>query len=70
MKNYGQRVQYSVFECILNDELRGKLRSEITKIIDDNEDSVRIYRLCERCARAIEIIGVGEVTSRLDFRMV
>lgn len=54
---YGQRVQKSVFECILNaaqlQELRHRLRGEI----DEAEDSLRIYRLREPRAQFLQIIG-------------
>jgi CRISPR-associated protein Cas2 len=44
-KNFGQRVQYSVFECSVNDMEYEKLRSKLVSIIDPERDSLRIYRL-------------------------
>ena len=51
MQNYGLRVQKSVFECWLNDAQLQNLRRELAKIIDEQEDSVRFYSLCETCRK-------------------
>ncbi len=45
--NYGQRVQKSVFECQVDLALMEALKNELLDIIDDNEDSLRIYRIVE-----------------------
>ena len=56
-KNYGQRVQKSVFECDVDDVERERLVQELTKIIDLKEDSLRIYRLLEPVEKSITIYG-------------
>jgi CRISPR-associated protein Cas2 len=66
LKDFGQRVQYSVFECRLEAEALESLRQKVDKIIDPLEDSVRIYRLCLECDRQVEIQGMGEVTEDPD----
>ncbi|MCY0879564.1 MAG: CRISPR-associated endonuclease Cas2 [Firmicutes bacterium] len=43
--NYGQRVQYSVFECRVDEVALYKLKTALQEIIDAREDSVRIYRV-------------------------
>ena len=45
--NSGQRVQKSVFECQVDLALMEALKNELLDIIDDNEDSLRIYRIVE-----------------------
>lgn len=62
LKDYGGRVQYSVFECLLSQELFAKMISRIEAIIMETEDSVRIYGLCANCERVIRVIGTGEVS--------
>ena len=62
LKDFGDRVQYSVFECILDQELLDKMTARIQAIIVAAEDSVRVYSLCAGCEKAIAIIGKGEVT--------
>jgi CRISPR-associated protein Cas2 len=54
---YGQRVQKSVFECIVNDGQAERLRHELLAIMDANEDSLRIYRLREPHARFTFVAG-------------
>lgn len=44
-KNYGIRVQNSVFECELSYELYLLLKQKLIGIIDPEEDSLRIYPL-------------------------
>lgn len=63
LKDFGKRVQYSVFECRLKDDQLARLRSRIEALIDAKEDSVRLYRLCQECTGKVEIQGTGEVTS-------
>jgi CRISPR-associated protein Cas2 len=68
--DYGTRVQYSVFECILDAGTLAELTEKINKVIDEKEDKVRIYSLCGNCERAIAVIGQGKVTEDKDFYIV
>lgn len=45
MSGYGFRVQKSAFEALIDENLFRKLQTEIPKLIDEKEDSVRIYRM-------------------------
>ena len=56
-EGYGQRVQDSVFECILSDDQLERLRARLSEIIDAKQDSLRIYRLMQPRERAVEEIG-------------
>lgn len=62
LKDYGERVQRSVFECILDGQKLQSLISEVTPLIEPEEDSIRIYRLCEGCRKGVSIYGRGVVT--------
>lgn len=57
LKNYGLWVQYSVFECDLKKTEYLYLRHRLKQLLDDEEDSIRFYRLCETCKPKIERIG-------------
>lgn len=57
---YLNRVQKSVFEGEIPDTRLEKLYSAIERHINPNEDSVRVYRLCQRCVVAVDIMGTGE----------
>lgn len=59
--DFGTRVQYSVFECILDNKLLEKMTAKLSRIISD-EDSVRIYALCAKCEGVAKVLGKGEVT--------
>ncbi|HEX6898589.1 MAG TPA: CRISPR-associated endonuclease Cas2 [Thermoanaerobaculia bacterium] len=49
-------------ECQLDEKQIARLRARVSKLIEPQEDNVRIYRLCGECAARIEIVGVGQVT--------
>ncbi|MBQ6049528.1 MAG: CRISPR-associated endonuclease Cas2 [Bacteroidaceae bacterium] len=55
--NYGQRVQNSVFECLLTEAQLVRLKSIISSIIDDEKDSIRFYFLGGNWQRKIETLG-------------
>ncbi len=56
--NYGQRVQYSVFECLVNPAQLVKLKALLVAIVDPKIDSLRIYYLGSNYKKNIEQIGV------------
>jgi CRISPR-associated protein Cas2 len=55
--NYGQRVQQSVFECVVDPAQWVQLKNILEKIIDDNADSLRYYYLGSNYKRRIEHVG-------------
>ncbi len=54
---YGQRVQYSVFECSLTDALLEKFQSRLLDIIDHEKDSLRFYRLTGGRENVVQVYG-------------
>jgi CRISPR-associated protein Cas2 len=66
LKGYLERVQKSVFEGVIADRRLEALKRGIEKCIDREEDTVRIYTLCERCVSSVEIIGTGVFIERQD----
>jgi CRISPR-associated protein Cas2 len=70
LEDFGDRVQYSVFECILDNELFEIMISKIEKIVIEKEDSVRIYPLCANCEKVIRIIGKGIISKNEDFYII
>ncbi len=56
-EGYGQRVQKSVFECILAAEQEVLLRHDLEEVMDKDEDSIRIYRLREPHQRYTYLAG-------------
>jgi CRISPR-associated protein Cas2 len=70
LENYGTRVQYSVFECIINEQQLKEIKEKTKNIVDKEKDSIRIYIICENCLKKIDIIGIGEITRDLDFYII
>ena len=58
--NYGQRVQYSVFECILEPVQWVFLKHKLESIMDKEKDSLRYYYLGANWTRKIEHVGAKE----------
>lgn len=56
-QDYGQRVQYSVFECVVDPEQWAVLKNELIKIIDKEQDSLRFYFLGANWRHRVEHIG-------------
>jgi CRISPR-associated protein Cas2 len=58
LKDYGQHVQYSVFECLIEKEHFLVLQAKLAKQYDlEAGDSVRFYVLCEQDVKRIERLG-------------
>lgn len=57
LKNYGVRVQRSVFECRLDETELSKLTGGLRKLIALREDSVLIYRQCAACLAERNALG-------------
>ena len=56
--NYGQRVQNSVFECILDAAQCKQLQHTLLSLMDAEKDSLRFYYLGNRYQTKIEHFGV------------
>lgn len=56
-KNYGQRVQYSVFECIVDPAQWTLLQKKLEDEIDPSKDSLRYYFLGANWQKRVEHTG-------------
>ena len=56
-KNYGQRVQYSVFECIVDPTQWTLMRQKLINEIEPELDSLRFYFLGSNWKRKVEHVG-------------
>ena len=56
-RNHGQRVQYSVFECIVDPAQWAALRVKLIDEMDPEKDSLRFYFLGANWRRRVEHIG-------------
>ena len=62
LDGYGQRVQFSAFECVLNDRKFEELRARLAKVVKMDEDSVRFYPISKHTLGQVVIWGVPPLT--------
>jgi len=71
LEDFGDRVQYSVFEMELDrSEQLNEMRGRLEGVIDPQADGVRIYFVCQGCRTKITILGQGEVYEDKDVYIV
>lgn len=56
-QNFGQRVQYSVFECMVDPAEWVRLRKALMEEIDPEKDSLRFYHLGASWRGRVEHVG-------------
>ena len=56
-ENHGQRVQYSIFECVLEPAMFAELKFRLEAAIDKKADSLRFYNLGSSWNRKVEHVG-------------
>ena len=54
---YGQRVQFSVFECLVDPAQYESMKHELRGVIDEESDSLRFYNLGKRWQGRVDHIG-------------
>jgi CRISPR-associated protein Cas2 len=59
-QDYGQRVQNSVFECVVDATQFAVLKMKLMEVIDQNQDSLRFYQLGNHYRNRVEHIGIKE----------
>jgi CRISPR-associated protein Cas2 len=60
-QHFGQRVQCSVFECLLDPAQWAELRAKLIAEIEPEHDSLRFYFLGAEWRRRVEHIGAKDV---------
>lgn len=56
-EDYGIRVEYSVFECDLDENLFNQFWQQLQDLIDEEEDRILAYRICAGCVSHINSAG-------------
>lgn len=64
--SYGERVQYSVFECHLTERQLAACVKSVSREIDPAEDSVRLYRIPSGALERTILLGGGGLTGDPD----
>lgn len=60
-EDYGQRVQKSVFECLVDPEQWVRLKGRLLKVVNLDEDSLRFYFLGKNWKTRVEHVGLQMV---------
>lgn len=71
LEGYGERKQYSVFECDISASDHAKLWKQLGKLVDHNSDSILSYLLCKSCVNKSKQLGIKLAISRkVDYYIV
>jgi len=62
MIDYGTRVQKSIFELQVTPGVFKEMKKRLESVMVTEEDGVKYFPLCGRCAQTVEIIGKGFFT--------
>jgi CRISPR-associated protein Cas2 len=68
--DFGVRIQESVFECLVDDDLYDRMLGAIGGVGLAETDRVRLYRICGKCVDTVQIYGPGEVARDPDYYLV
>lgn len=60
--DYGVRVQKSIFEVTVDGIVFHQMKARIEEVIVPEDDGVKYFPVCTKCAGTVEIIGQGELT--------
>jgi CRISPR-associated protein Cas2 len=67
---FGNRVQFSVFECDLTPRQLEQLKKAVMAVIEKSEDNVRYYLICGNCAKSVEVFGGQPLTEAKEVYVV
>jgi CRISPR-associated protein Cas2 len=67
--DHGVRVQYSVFECLVDAKTLDKLIDVLSPLIEGS-DSIRVYQICEARLKKMVMLGSGDVTEEVGYYLV
>jgi len=69
-ENHGQRVQNSVFECLVDPHQFSELKHSLSKAIDPATDSLRFYHLGAKWKGKVEHVGAREAYDPEGFLLI
>lgn len=69
-QNHGQRVQFSVFECLVDPAQWVSLRAQLISEIDEEADSLRFYFLGANWRKRVEHVGAKPALDQEGLLMV
>jgi CRISPR-associated protein Cas2 len=69
LSGYGERIQYSAFECRLSTSQFTRLRKQL-RVIITYDDKINYYSVCTWCAGKRLIQGRAMLPAKVDFYVV
>lgn len=60
LSGFGTWTQFSLFECYLTRQQVLMLRARLAEAMNQREDSVRLYALCDTCRERVAVLGRGQ----------
>lgn len=69
-QDFGQRVQNSVFECVLSEVQLAELKNRLLQVMDAQNDSIRIYYLNRSESRRVVTLGKDDSIDVEGFLLV
>ncbi|MEZ4866036.1 MAG: CRISPR-associated endonuclease Cas2 [Caldilineaceae bacterium] len=70
LAKYVRHAQSNVFESKLRPTDLTKLKTRLRDIIDQNQDDVRFYPLCDNCLGKVTLLGKAELHRRQDYVVI
>ncbi len=61
--DFGTPVQYSMFECLLDEKGLARMKKAVQRVIRPRSDQVRFYYLCAACVARTEVTSGAKVLS-------
>jgi len=58
LSGFGRWTQFSLFECHLTEKEHLTLQAKLDKVLDEAQDRVRFYALCEACLKKVDTVGM------------
>jgi len=68
-KDYGFRVEYSVFECDLSPDNLEEMMSDLKRVMDTESDTLLVYTICASCEDKIMSFGTALRQKKETFYM-
>lgn len=70
LEDVGNRVQYSVFECHLENKDLTELQEKLARIVDIKSDHIRYYPVCPKDQRGILLDGNSDLSTNDDYHLL
>lgn len=67
LRDFGRRIQESVFLASLDGELAEKMRARVVGLLEDTEDVLHVFAVCDACLARTEAYGRAEIPKDRSF---